>query len=126
MLASSSIWSSTVRRGAYPSVTPSYAGGEPVSATGPKWMLNASTGGQFDGGLGDSSVAFVGEIGITGVYQLTKHIALRGGYQTLWISGVALASDNMANATALSSQANITTDGDLFYHGALMSVDFMW
>lgn len=90
------------------------------------FTLLPSTGGQFDGGLGGSSVAFVGEIGITGVYQLTEHIALRGGYQTLWISGVALASDNMANATALGSQANITTDGDLFYHGALMSVDFMW
>lgn len=90
------------------------------------FTLTPSTGGQFDGGLGGSSVAFVGEIGITGVYQLTKHVALRGGYQTLWISGVALASDNMANATALSSQANITTDGDVFYHGALMSVDFMW
>jgi hypothetical protein len=78
-------------------------------------------------GTGDSSgqVAFAGEIGIVGVYQWTDHIALRGGYQLLWLDGVALAPDQVA-ATQILSADGIDTTGDAFYHGALLGVDVTW
>jgi hypothetical protein len=90
------------------------------------FTLRPSTGGQFDGGGKDSVVAFAGEIDVTMAYQLTRHMALRGGYQLLWLDGLALASDNLARATRNSSQAGIDNEGDVFYHGAMMSLDFMW
>jgi hypothetical protein len=72
-----------------------------------------------------SQVAFVGEIGATGVYQMTPHLALRGGYQLLWIEGVAVASDQISSIDALTGNA-INTGGGEFFHGALCSLDFTW
>lgn len=70
-------------------------------------------------------VAFLGEIGVVGVYQWTDNIALRGGYQLLWLDGVALAPDQVA-ATRILTQNGINTTGDAFYHGALMGIQANW
>jgi hypothetical protein len=90
------------------------------------FTLLPSTGGVFNGGLGGMDVAFVGEIGVTSAYQLSRHCALRGGYQLLWIDGAALASDQMAASTARATQTLIDSTGAVFYHGALMSLDVSW
>jgi hypothetical protein len=70
-------------------------------------------------------VAFAGDINVTGVYQCTKHLALQGGYQLLWIQDVAIAGDQLA---AVNSDAGngITSNGRVFYHGALASINFTW
>lgn len=70
-------------------------------------------------------VAFVGEIGVTGAYQWTDHIAIRGGYQMMWLQGVAVASDQVAVAN-IATGDGLETSGNVFYHGALMSLDFTW
>jgi hypothetical protein len=70
-------------------------------------------------------VAFLGEIGVVGVYQWTDSIALRGGYQLLWLDGVALAPDQVT-ATRILTQNGINTTGDAFYHGALMGIQANW
>jgi len=86
-------------------------------------------GANYIGGFRSSGTdtAFVGEIGISLAYQLTSHIALRGGYQLLWLDGVALASDNasmsLLNPSLLANRFN---DGHLFYHGATFGIDFTW
>jgi hypothetical protein len=90
------------------------------------FTLRPSTGGVFDNGGENNDVALVGEIGVTGAIQFTDHIALRSGYQMMWLDGLALASDNMARATRISSQAGIDEDGHLFIHGGTVSLDFMW
>jgi len=72
-----------------------------------------------------SQVAFLGEIGLVSVYQWTDHIALRGGYQLLWLDGIALAPDQVA-ATQLLARNGIDTKGDSFYHGALLGVEVAW
>jgi hypothetical protein len=90
------------------------------------FSLVPSTGGFFGGGGNDTDLAFVGEIDVTGSYFVTEHMALRGGYQVLWLDGVALASNQLANATAASSQAGIDTSDKLFYSGAIASVEFFW
>jgi hypothetical protein len=70
--------------------------------------------------------AFVGDVSFTGVYALNDHWALRGGYQLLWLSGVALGSEQYAtNSFAYSSTASVA-DGSLFLHGALASVQYSW
>ncbi|MEX2171918.1 MAG: hypothetical protein WD851_21540 [Pirellulales bacterium] len=80
----------------------------------------------ISGGAGGNQTAFVGEITVNASYQLTQHIALRGGYQLLWIDGVALATNQAAETLAQGDIDVIDTDSDLFYHGALAGVDFVW
>jgi hypothetical protein len=78
-------------------------------------------------GATDSSCSFLGETGLTGVYRLNEHIALRGGYRVMWIDQVAFAPRQIA-VTDLSSEANtsVDTDGTLFCHGAHAGVEIQW
>jgi hypothetical protein len=79
-----------------------------------------------EGGASDNPVAFVGEIGATTAYQVTRHFAVRGGYQLLWISDVALASDQ-AQAMLDTLDVNaMNSSGDVFYHGAMAGGEFTW
>jgi hypothetical protein len=80
----------------------------------------------IDGGASDNPVAFVGEIGLTSAYQVTPHFAIRGGYQLLWISEVALASDQAQLALNTLDVDTINSSGDVFYHGALVGGEFTW
>jgi hypothetical protein len=77
-------------------------------------------------GATDSDVAFVGEIDLMGTYSICRNVALRGGYQLLWIDGVALASDNAAATNPGNGGAVIDTNGQLFYHGATVAMEFTW
>jgi hypothetical protein len=80
----------------------------------------------IEGGASDNPVAFVGEIGATTAYQVTRHFAVRGGYQLLWISDVALASDQ-AQAMIDTLDVNaMNSSGDVFYHGAMAGGEFTW
>ncbi len=76
-----------------------------------------------------SQLAFVAEIGVTGVYQWTDHLALRAGYELLWIDGLALAPEQIAAtnipvAGVLGSGINST--GETFYQGALVGLELTW
>jgi len=71
--------------------------------------------------------AFVGDIGLSAAYFLTQRIALRGGYQLLWLEHVARAGD--AASRSLLNPAllrNVDNNGQLFYQGATASIDFVW
>jgi hypothetical protein len=80
----------------------------------------------LNGGQSNGEVAFVGDIGINLSYQVTRHFALTGGYQLLWISGAALASDQAALTLNEIDIDVLTTSGDLFYHGALTGATVTW
>lgn len=82
-------------------------------------------GPAFGAGQTKGQVAFVGEIGVTGVYQWSEHVALRGGYQVLWLQGIAVASQQLSAIDVLSANG-ISTGGGIFYHGAIASIDFTW
>lgn len=69
-------------------------------------------------------VSFVGDLGLTASYRLTDHIVLRGGYQLLWIDGVALASDQF-NVQPVDG-FGVGTTGGAFYHGALAGLEVSW
>jgi hypothetical protein len=100
--------------------------------------LDLSQTGAFGPPLGAHAqpTAFVGDLNFTGLYQLTEHWAVRAGYQLLWISGVALASEQTsvggASVGAVATQAffqpsfPIATSGDVFFHGALVSAQANW
>ncbi len=80
----------------------------------------------LQGGANQGAVAFVGDIGVNLSYQVTRHFALMGGYQLLWLNGTALASDQSALTLAQANVDVITTQGDLFYQGAQTGVVFAW
>jgi hypothetical protein len=71
------------------------------------------------------NTAFLGELGVMGVYPLTEHMNLRAGYQMLWVSGVALADDAFI-ASADPNAPFINTSSDVFYHGANVGLEIAW
>ena len=81
--------------------------------------------GSFSGQ--SATTAFVGEVDFSTAYIVSKHIAIHGGYQLLWLSDVALATDaanrSLVNPNLLTSVGN---DGRLFYQGASAGIDFVW
>ncbi|REK12728.1 MAG: hypothetical protein DWQ37_10895 [Planctomycetota bacterium] len=74
------------------------------------------------------STAFVGDITISGLYYINDTWALRGGYQLLWISGVALAPDQAQHFTVTGDPQPYSADvsGNVFFNGALVSVQASW
>ncbi len=75
----------------------------------------------------DSSAAFVGEIDFSAAYILSKHVAIHGGYQLLWLSDLALSTD--AASRSLVNPSLLTTvgdDGHLFDQGATVGLDYVW
>ena len=71
-----------------------------------------------------SHASFLGEIDVAGVYRLTEHLALRGGYQVIWVTGVALPPEQLANF--LEERSGIDIEGTVFYHGATVGVECNW
>lgn len=67
--------------------------------------------------------AFVGEVGLTGCYQLSRSWSLRAGYQVLWMEGVALAPDQVPGVNLTTNEATVQTDGSPFYHGAFLGLE---
>ncbi len=70
-------------------------------------------------------LAFVGDISLTATYCVTNHVALRGGYQVLWVEGVALASDQFV-APSSAPRATVDATGGVFYHGFIAGLEISW
>ena len=70
----------------------------------------------------NDDTAFLGELRINGKACLTECLSIRGGYQLMWIDGVALATDQLAN-TDFDAGTGINTSGDVFYHGAFVGIE---
>jgi hypothetical protein len=71
------------------------------------------------------AASFVGDLGFSATYRLTPNVVLRGGYQLLWVNGVALASDQF-NTPPFPDSAQVVTSGAVFYHGALCGLEVTW
>lgn len=81
-------------------------------------------GPDFSNSASNGQVAFVGDMAISGSYALNDWLALRTGYQLLWVEGVAIASDQITASNLVLG--NIDSEGEAFYHGALVSLDATW
>jgi hypothetical protein len=89
------------------------------------FTLNQSVGPDLAFKTEKGDVTFLGDIAFLGRYRLNDNISLNSGYQLLWLDGVALASEQIF-ATNVVSGGGIDTDGFVFYHGALLSMDIIW
>jgi hypothetical protein len=77
----------------------------------------------------DDHTAFLGEIGLTAAYRLGDYLTARGGYQAMWIEGVALAPDQIPFTDVLPfspGTATLNTSGSLFYHGCYVGLEARW
>jgi len=77
-----------------------------------------------------SHLAFVGEIGLVGTYQISRRLAVRIGYQVMWLDGVALASqqEELLDPFEPTSPpgASVDTGETAFYHGVVGGFDLRW
>lgn len=72
------------------------------------------------------SVAFVGDINTSLVYQLSNDWALRGGYNLMWIEGAALAGNQLDFSFTSDSGTGINRLGGVFLHGANVGLEARW
>jgi hypothetical protein len=69
-------------------------------------------------------LAFLGEVDLIASYCITDTIAVRLGYQAMWLSGAALAIDQFEMPSDLGPPSwHPATQGSLFYHGAFLGVE---
>jgi len=83
----------------------------------------------FTGDAVDASkvcTSFVGELNITAVYRLSRHVSLRAGYEALWLTSVALAPEQVDATDFGSGLTAVNTGGDAVYHGFLGGVEVTW
>jgi hypothetical protein len=71
----------------------------------------------------DDHTAFVGEIGLRGVYDLTPGLSVFGGYHAIWLDGIALAPDQIPVTDLFAPSATLDTGGTLLLHGASVGVE---
>jgi len=75
----------------------------------------------------DTDVAFAAEASLIGQFKVTPRCNIRGGYQVLYLQGVALAAENFNTASPFSNrQSFIDNNGHVFYHGATLGFEWMW
>jgi hypothetical protein len=92
---------------------------------------NYGTSAIAGGGPGVASAtgthtAFMAEWGITGVVQITPHLAGRAGYQGLLLDGVALASQQIGALDPATGAATTVNTGTPIYHGAVVDLEYCW
>lgn len=75
--------------------------------------------------LGNDKVSFIGELSLLLTYQLTHSITFRGGYQMVWVEGVATALDNF-NPDITQRIPTMADGGSLFYDGFTVGGEWMW
>jgi len=70
-----------------------------------------------------TQTAFLGELGLRGVYQLTDWLGVYGGYSAIWVDGLALAPAQVAATNLFGTpSASINTTDAVFFHGATVGM----
>jgi hypothetical protein len=72
------------------------------------------------------NLAFLGELNCTLVRQITNYWYLRGGYNLIWIDGIALAPNQLDFSLTNTSGTTTNTGGTMFLHGANLGLEARW
>jgi hypothetical protein len=76
--------------------------------------------------VSESNWAFVGQVGCQFTYNFSWHWYAVGGYDALWIDGVALAPNQLDFSLDPNAGTNINHTGNVFMHGAHVGIGFQW
>ena len=82
----------------------------------------------YAGGREDEITAFALDLKLTATVLVTPRFAVRGGYQALWLDGLALASENMSDDidVLMAGPASLVEDGKVLYHGPHLGASWVW
>lgn len=77
------------------------------------------------------ATAFVGEIGLTGVYDIAEWLSVRAGYAAFWLDGLALATNQVnqcgiCNAPIAEPQGPTHVGGGVFVQGITLGLEARW
>jgi hypothetical protein len=82
------------------------------------------------GGTDVGRAAFVGELGVTGVWQVTDWLALRTGWTAFWLAGLALAPNQLDGQCLVCEDKPVTqttdTGGSAFVNGLTLGLEARW
>jgi hypothetical protein len=73
--------------------------------------------------------SFLGQAGLTGRIFLRENVRLFGSYEALYLSGLALAPDQMRGISTTVTPAatlDLRTQGSVFIHGGRVGVEILW
>jgi putative beta barrel porin BBP7 len=89
-------------------------------------ITQSATPVTFTSAATDGNVAFVGEMGVAGMYTINNRWALRTAYQLLWVDGVALASDQVRSSSPFFGSLGTATvsTGNVFYQGLFVGFQY--
>jgi hypothetical protein len=77
--------------------------------------------------LGNDKVSFIGELQFILTYQIGHNFTLRGGYQMMFVEGVAIAMENFNPTIPITERVPFVADGgSLFYDGFTVGAEWMW
>jgi hypothetical protein len=74
----------------------------------------------------DEHVGFMAEVGLSGVYRISDCWLIRGGYQVMWLDGVAVAANQLSAVDMSGGTGGIDVGGTVFYHGAMAAIEGRW
>jgi hypothetical protein len=82
----------------------------------------------FSGNEEENHTSFAGELDLTFVYRWSPHFSTRLGYQALWLTGMALAPDNLNTNIDILTQgpAQLNHSGGILYHGPFAGLVVGW
>ncbi len=73
-----------------------------------------------------NTIALVAEISANGTLELTDWLLLRGGYQAIWIDGVALAPGQIDLSNNASSGRVVRNGATIVVHGVNVGAEIHW
>lgn len=78
-----------------------------------------------DDHLAGTRAALVADIVLSATYRLSDVWALRGGYNLMWLDGLALAPDQLDFSSSLNAPASYRV-GEVCLHGAHLGLEARW
>ena len=88
--------------------------------------VSTLTVGSLNVNNNQNCAAFFGEAGLVGYFQITKHVSASGGYQVMWINGVAQPVSQISGTNLQNSSASLDVSSGIFYHGATAGLEVNW
>jgi len=76
----------------------------------------------------EDTSAFALDLRLTGTWMVTPCFAICGGYQALWVDGLALASENLSDDinVLMLGPATLVDTGKVVYHGPHLGATWRW
>jgi hypothetical protein len=71
----------------------------------------------------ETRTAFESDVTLAGVYEVSRCLSVRLGYQFMWLDGVAVAPSQIHVTNVSTRVASVDTDGAVFYHGAVAGLE---